>query len=541
MNKLKFLYYSLIVVVLNSCSDNRATEVVSLSEASLIPKPAAITVNEDVFEITRDCQILVKNNDQEVLKVAEYLAGKLRPSTGFDLKTSVSETDPKEGNIYLVLTDDNSLGNEGYELKITEDLVTLSANKAEGLFRGIQTIRQLLPANIEKSTKQDGDWLIAAGTIRDMPAYSYRGSMLDVARHFFTVDEVKRYIDLIAFYKMNIMHLHLTDDQGWRIEIKSWPNLATYGGSTEVGGGKGGYYTQEEYKDIVKYAQDRYITIVPEIDLPGHTNAALASYPELNVGPSVKKEQKPNPVDNASSPTEKPVAGKLYTGVEVGFSTLNAKKEVTFKFIDDVVRELAAITPGPYIHLGGDESHATKKEDYILFVTRAQEIAEAHGKKMIGWEEIAQTTLRPSTVVQYWSNVEHAKEAAQKGAKIIMSPAKVTYLDMKYDTTTKLGLKWAGLIEVDTAYNWKLSQRVAEIPKEIILGVEAPLWTETITNMDELEYMVFPRLPGYAELGWSPEEGKSWEEYKVRLGKHAARFKALDIDYYRSKLVPWIE
>jgi hexosaminidase len=539
MNKTTVALLSFLCVFLLSCSSGKE-DVKDLTQLSLIPKPASITPSTGVFQITRNTSIIVQGDSDEGLKIAEYLAQRLRPSTGYEIKTSSTKEKPQAGNIYLSLSDDSTLGSEGYELTITDDNLLLKANKPAGLFWGVQTIRQLLPASIELTAVQNGPWKIAAGTIRDIPEYSFRGSMLDVARHFFSVDDVKRYIDLIAFYKMNVMHLHLTDDQGWRIEIKSWPNLTTYGGSTEVGGGKGGFYTQEEYKDIVHYAQERYITIIPEVDLPGHTNAALASYPELNVGPAIKREGKrENPADSATALNARPVAGKLYTGVAVGFSTLNAKKDVTFKFIDDVVRELAEITPGPYIHLGGDESHATKKEDYLFIVNKVQEIVEAHGKHMIGWEEIAQTNLKPQTVVQYWSNVEHAKEAVRKDAMIIMSPAKVTYLDMKYDSTTKLGQDWAARIEIDSAYRWNLSTRVHEIPKEKILGIEAPLWTETITNMDEIEYMVFPRLPGYAELGWSKEEGRTWEDYKTRLGAHADRFKAMDIDFYRSKQISW--
>ena len=238
-------------------------------------------------------------------------------------------------------------------MKIAANGIVLNAYKPAGIFYGVQTIRQLLPAAIGKSSVQPGPWPIATGTIRDYPDYEMRGSMLDVARHFFGTDDVKRYIDFLAYYKMNTLHLHLSDDQGWRIEIKKWPRLTEYGSTTQVGGGKGGFYTQEQYKDLVQYAADRFITIIPEIDMPGHTNAALASYPELNCN-----EKDKNP--------------KLYTGIEVGFSTFCTKNEKVYQFIDDVLTELTALTPGPYLHIGGDESHATKKEDYIPFVNRVQ-------------------------------------------------------------------------------------------------------------------------------------------------------------------------
>ncbi|MBE0666508.1 MAG: family 20 glycosylhydrolase, partial [Bacteroidales bacterium] len=328
---------------------------------------------------------------------------------------------------------DASLGDEGYSLTITKKLVTLAANKPAGLFNGIQTLRQLLPASIEMSTKQESDWHISGGTINDYPVYEYRGAMLDVARHFFSVDDVKRFIDLISAYKINTLHLHLSDDQGWRIEIRSWPNLALHGGKTEVGGGVGGYYTQEQYSDIVKYADDRFITIIPEIDMPGHTNAALASYPELNISGK---------------------ATELYTGTEVGFSTLATKKEITYKFVEDVFRELAELTTGPYLHIGGDETHVTKKEDYITFIERVQDIVISLGKQPVGWDEISLARLRPGAIAQYWSSAENANKAVAQGAKLIMSPASRVYIDMIYDSTTVIGYTWAGLTEVDKAYNW---------------------------------------------------------------------------------------
>lgn len=513
-----------------------------LTKEAIIPKPVSITATGERFSLTDATNIYVEA--EQLMPIGQYLADKLNPATGFDLQVLSTSGEPESGNIYLTISGaDVQLGEEGYELTITEDLIKLSASKPAGLFRGIQTIRQLLPVNIELASTQQEPWEIATGTVRDYPTYAWRGSMLDVARHFFSVEDVKRYIDLIAYYKMNVMHLHLSDDQGWRIEIKSWPNLATHGGSTEVGGGKGGFYTQEQYKDIVAYAQIRFITIIPEIDLPGHINSALASYGELNGGTIVPIEGRVKVVDTSpkndlggkNKPTE------LYTGREVGWSTLRAEKEVTFKFVDDVLRELAAITPGPYLHIGGDEAHVTKKEDYITFINRFSDMVRAHGKIMVGWEEIAQGDIDSNAIAQHWDKRKYALMAAEKGSRIIMSPAKKAYLDMQYDSTSRIGLHWAAYIEVDSAYLWDPATRVEGIPQEIILGVEAPLWSETVTNMDDIEYLVFPRLPGYAEIGWSPAQGRTWDEYKVRLGKHGQRMKAMDIGFYKSKLVPWVE
>ncbi len=491
-----------------------------LSKESIIPKPVSIVATGDYFTLKEGTVIYIEGESEELKQIGQYLSDRLKPATGFGFEVKSTIKAPRRGNIYLSLQNaDRKLGDEGYELLISKKFIRLVANSPAGLFRGIQTIRQLLPPAIELSAKQDVPWKIATGIITDYPVYSYRGAMLDVSRHFFGVNDVKRFIDFLAFYKMNVLHLHLSDDQGWRIEIKSWPNLATYGGSTQVDGGKGGYYTQEQYADIVKYAKERYITIVPEIDMPGHTNAALASYAELNCNGK---------------------ATELYTGTRVGFSTFCTGKEVTYKFIDDVVRELAALTPGPYIHIGGDESHSTKKEDYIPFINKVQDIVLSHGKQVLGWDDIAIAGLKPNVVAQHWANIKNAKMAVTQGAKILMSPATKAYLDMQYDKTTPLGMHWAAYIEVDSAYKWDPATLVPGVGKENVLGIEAPLWTETITNMDQMEFMVFPRLPGYAEIGWTPALTRNWEEYKVRLGKQGERFKAMDINYYPSSLVPWV-
>jgi hexosaminidase len=517
------LHYFLLLVFISSmgfisCKNSSAPALIDA--ADLIPKAVSVTSNNETFEITDAVSIYIVGESQEATQAGQYLAGKLRPATGFKLTVSNAADNLKPGNIYLQVKADSTLSDEGYELHVSKDKITLSANKPAGLFYGIQTIRQLLPVAIESSAVQQSSWKIAGTDIRDYPLYPLRGSMLDVARHFFSVTDVKRYIDLLAYYKMNLLHLHLSDDQGWRIEIKSWPNLTAHGGSTEVGGGKGGFYTQEEYKDIVKYAADRFITVVPEIDMPGHTNAALASYPELNCNDT---------------------ATQLYTGTDVGFSSFCTKKEITYKFIDDVLRELTALTPGPYLHIGGDESHSTKKEDYIPFMSKVQDIVKKHGKTPVGWDEIALTKLQPGTIAQFWADSANSKEAVRQGAKIMMSPANKAYMDMQYDSTSKLGLHWAAYIEIDSAYSWNPATFVNGIGFENIAGIEAPLWSETLTKMDDIEYMMFPRFPGYAEIGWSPEKGRGWDEYKIRLGKHGSRMQAMGIGFYKSAKVPWVE
>lgn len=510
--------------LLIGCSNSKDTsEEASQAFNSVIPKPSSAKANGKTFFITSATAVQA-DGDESVKAIGNYLSEAISKSTGISLKAADGNT---KDNLIKLSLGGNDLGAEGYKLDIDEKQVTISASNPAGLFYGVQTLRQLIAD--KKNDDAKDSWEVATGSIEDRPEYEWRGSMLDVARHFFSVEDVKRYIDLISYYKMNRMHLHLSDDQGWRIEIKSWPNLTAIGGLSQVGGGKGGFYTQEQYKDIIAYAQSRFVTIVPEIDLPGHINAALASYPELNAGPPIVIEKG----------SDKPVAGKPYTGIEVGFSTLHIKKDVTFKFVNDVIREISEITPGPYFHVGGDEAAVTKKPDYIAFINRFKEIVKANNKKMIGWEEIAQADLDSTIIVQHWHSEEHAKNAADKGAKLIFSPSKKVYLDMQYDSTSRLGLHWAAYIEVDSSYMWDPATRVPGIEREDILGVEAPLWSETIATMDDIEYLLFPRLPGVAEIGWTASKERNWDDYKIRLANHAAKWKAMGIDYYESPKVDW--
>ncbi len=492
----------------------------TITSAGLIPKPVLMENNLGAFELSNKTTIYYTDNNEELKKVALYFKNLIKPATGFDIAVKPLSKETTRHSITFEIIENPELGTEGYKLKIYPQVITLSANTPEGIFRGIQTIRQLLPAKVEKKTVQKGPWKIPDGEITDFPSYRYRGMMLDVSRHFFGVEDVKHLIDLISIYKINTLHLHLSDDQGWRIEIKSWPKLTEIGGKTQVGGGKGGFFTQEDYKEIVRYAAERYITVIPEIDMPGHINAALASYPELNC-------------DNK--------AKELYTGTDVGFSTLCVHKDVTYKFVDDVIRELSAITPGEYIHIGGDESHATKKEDYIYFISKVQDIVAKYGKKVLGWDEIALSEIKPGTVAEYWAKDSNAVLAVKKGGKILMAPGSRTYLDMQYNKKTPLGLHWSGYVNVKKAYDWDPATSVKGIHKKDITGVESPLWTETIKTFDDIEYMVFPRLPGHAEIGWTPAKERSWDDYKKRIAKQASRFKALDINYYKSPLIDWKE
>ncbi len=326
-----------LAMLLSACGSNRAPRTPDARAGDgaprhgVIPLPSTIDISPGAsFAITATMAILYEpSDDPRILSTATRLANLLASALPAPPPVRPISGSPPAGSIVLSASAAaSSLGDEGYELTITADGIRVASAKAAGLFYGVQTLRQLLPWSIEYQGAGPRPIAVPLATIQDRPRFVWRGAMLDVARHFFTVDDVKRYIDLIALYKMNRLHLHLSDDQGWRIEITSWPNLTAHGGDTEVGGGAGGFYTQAQYADIVKYAHERFITVVPEIDMPSHTNAALASYAELNC-------------DGQAPP--------LYTGIDVGFSTLCVDKDVTYRFIADVVREIGALTVGPYL------------------------------------------------------------------------------------------------------------------------------------------------------------------------------------------------
>ncbi|HET8654448.1 MAG TPA: beta-N-acetylhexosaminidase [Longimicrobiaceae bacterium] len=485
---------------------------------AVIPAPASMRLTgAPPFQLTADTRVVVPAGGGEAARVGDYLAGLLRPATGFPLQVESAGGGGTSAITLRLATNDSRLGDEGYALSVTADSVVLTANRPAGLFYGVQTLRQLLPPSIEADRPRQGPWSIPAGRIVDSPRYQWRGAMLDVARHFFTVDEVKQYIDLLALYKINHLHLHLSDDQGWRIQIRSWPRLTEYGGSLEVGGTPGGYYTQAEYEELVRYAADRFITVVPEIDMPSHINAALASYPELNC-------------DGVAPP--------LYGGTNVGFSAFCTGKDITYRFIDDVMGELADLTPGPFLHVGGDEVKTLDQATYNRFIERVQQIVNAHGKRMIGWDEVENARLSPGSVVQVWRS-DTVRAAPANGSQLIMSPAPRAYFDMKYDSLTPLGLDWAGHVSVRKAYDWNPSALVPSAADSVILGVEAPIWSETLTDIHDVEYMALPRIPALAEVGWSPQSARDWENFRRRLAAQAPRWVQLRLLYFRSPEVPW--
>ena len=486
----------------------------------VIPQPTSATAGQGQFLLRAETTVVMEAGAD-----AAAAAAVLKRTVGdpLDLELPVQgddvPLDPKVPTItFTSIGADADLGREGYQLTIAADGVRIVAGGRAGFGWAVQTIRQLLPPETFGPNGLDGTYALPAGTVRDVPRYAWRGAMLDVTRHFYGVDDVKAYIDEIATYKLNRLHLHLSDDQGWRIEIRSHPALAEVGGRTQVGGGAGGFYTQDQYRDLVAYAAELGIVVVPEIDLPGHTNAALNADPELNCDG---------------------VAPKPYTGTQVGFSSLCIGLDYTYEWLDDVIGELAEMTPGDWIHIGGDESQATPHADYVRFVERATAIVADHGKTPVGWEEIGQADLTLPVVTQHWQNADTARAGTTQGADVVLSPAPVLYFDMKYRADGPVGNKWAGYTDTHEVYDWNPATALSGVDPAQVLGMEAPLWTELVTTRSEIQLMTLPRIPAMAEVAWSAPKGRTWDEFATRLATHAPRWDAIGWTWTRDTDIPW--
>ncbi|MEU8814684.1 family 20 glycosylhydrolase [Actinoplanes sp. NPDC048796] len=478
----------------------------------VIPLPVSVRPDPSAdFRIAPDVAVGAGDG---AAAIADELAALLRRATGFDVPRVTGDAP-----VRLALHEDAGKSPEHYRLDITAAGVTLQAPTAQGLFAGLQTFRQLLPA--ETGT---GPAEIPGGRIEDEPRFPYRGAMLDLARHFYSPADVRSYIDSIAQFKINHLHLHLTDDQGWRLEIAGWPLLTEVSGGagTGVDGAGPGFLTAQEYVDLVAYAATRFVTIVPEIDLPGHVNAVQVAYPELTAD-------------------GKPVPQRV--DAEVGYSSLPIGKEITYTFVEDVIRTVAELTPGPYLHIGGDEALSTTAEDYRTFMSRVLPLPGKYGKRAIGWHEMAAVDLPPTAIPQYW-RIEPADDgvarAAAAGHQVIMSPADRSYLDMKYDESSPLGLDWAGLVGVERSYDWDPADRLPGVPEESLLGVEAPLWSETLRSLADVQFMAFPRLPAIAEIGWTPRAARDWRSLRRRLAAFAPRWEAQGVNFHRSAEIDWV-
>jgi hexosaminidase len=524
---------------------------------AVIPKPVSMTTGSGHFTLTHGTRI---SADKNSAGVARDLAAYLRPATGYPLPVVTGKGGPWTislalGPQYKVSGDPDG---EGYRLTVTPAGVTLGAVAAHGLYNGIQTLRQLLPAAIASPSVRPGPWTIPATRISDYPRYTYRGVMLDIARHYETPQTVERVIDQAAAYKDNVFHLHLSDDQGFRIVINGFPNLTAIGGQGSVGtDGRtedpGGYWTQAQYKAVVADAAAHFMTLIPEVDSPGHDNAITMS--EYNDTSNPLLNGHPQDIDcGANNP---PMWD--YTG-DVGYSALCPDSQNTWTILDAIIHQLDAMTPGPYHDLGGDEVPATilSQPQYADLINKEAGVIQAEGKIVMGWADIAGagTNLTSPSVAEYWepasgsgSGTETATEAVAKGMKLVMAPANHAYLDQRYapNTPPTLGQTWACNTgcDVDQFYNWDPASYVTGVTDKSVIGVEGALWTETVTDLSDIDYMVFPRLPALAEIGWSPkadrtsEASPAYQDFIRRLAAQGPRWTAAGVNFYPTPEVPW--
>ena len=488
---------------------------------SIVPVPAALAARPgEAFRLEPDARLVVADDRADVAVVVANFAAWLRAATGFALP--VTGEPPADGDVVVDLDDGGGMGPEDYTLHADARRIVVAASTAEGVFRGLTTLRQLLPAAAEAASGLPGPWTVPGVDISDGPRFAYRGTMLDVARHFFSVESVLRYIDLISLYKVNHLHLHLSDDQGWRLMVPARPLLTEVGAPNDVEGGPGGFYSSADYARIVGYAADRFVEIVPEFDSPGHSTAALRAYPELSC-------------DDVAPP--------LYDHTGISEVSMCADRETTYELLGDVY-DAAAAVPGELIHIGGDEAMGTAHEDFLTFVRRAAAVVTSRGRRVMAWHEAAAAGLPAGSVVQYWGvgqpeAVELAQRAVADGATLVLSPGNHAYLDQKYDESTPYGLVWAGPVSVRDSYDWDPATLIDGVPETAIAGVESALWSETVSTDAAVDYMAFPRLVGIAEIGWSPADARSWDGYRQRIAAQAARWDVLGVSYFRAPDIPW--
>lgn len=547
MKKINLLIRNIIFIVtcilVVSCSNKYQEVVNSEDDYQIIPKPEKLTMAKGRFMVSPNTKIIsVAGLAQE----AEYLSDLLGTVSGINLVIDTAANG--KGNITLKL--DNTIDNtEGYELSVKYDAIVISGKTATGVFYGIQSLRQLLPAEIEADDNNIVELTIPAVEISDSPRYVYRGMHLDVGRHFFPVASVKKYIDLISMHKMNTFHWHLTEDQGWRIEIKKYPRLTEVGGfrkGTAIGlAGTvnapytyddvpyGGFYTQEEIKEVVAYATARHITVIPEIELPGHSLAALAAYPQFG---------------NTKGPYE---VGKRW-GI---FTEIYAPTEETFKFLEDILTEVMALFPSKYIHIGGDEALKNEweesafaqevikreglKDEHELqsyFIGRIEKFLNANGRNIIGWDEILEGGLAPNATVMSWRGIDGGIAAAKQHHTVIMTPGTYCYFDYyqvgeeerKNEPVT--GSEKHVSVEKVYSYEPTPSELTAEEGK-YILGAQGNVWTEYMPTWDRVEYQVLPRMTALSEVVWSSKESRDWEDFHKRLQYIVKRYDALGYNY----------
>ncbi len=502
---------------------------------NIIPIPLQLKETQQApFNLTLDTTISASGEQAEV--IAQFFAEKLRASTGFPLKVM-----PKDGAISLSIDESLDSKPEGYKLSVTSKSVSIVGKDAAGLFYGMQSFLQLFPAEIASLKKVEGiTWQAPTVEITDAPRFGYRGVMLDVCRHFQSVECIKRQIDVLSMFKMNRLHWHLTEDQGWRIEIKKYPKLTEIGAQRVEGEGfvYKGFYTQEEVKDIVAYAAARQITIIPEFELPGHELAAIAAYPELSC-----KNSKVTP--------------RIIWGVED--IVMCPAKDLTFRFIEDVIDEMAPLFPGEYFHVGGDEcpktswkncpacqefikknnlqakdGHSAEERLQSYVIGRAEKMLAKHGKKLIGWDEILEGGLSPNATVMSWRGEKGGIEAAMQGHDVVMTPNSHLYLDHFQGDSSIEPVAIGGFSPLAHSYSYDpIPAQLKENGKgHHVLGVQGNLWSEYMYTDQLMEYRLYPRALAIAEIGWSMPEKKNFQDFSRRVNNASVRMDAYGINYH---------
>jgi hexosaminidase len=530
--------------------------VVWAQQVNIIPQPLMVTAKTGNFTITPSTRLVIKDKKDDA--AASFLNKYFLEQYGFELVKVDTET--KNSISISSLRQTDGLKASGYRLQSGVDGVYIEGNSSEGAFYGMQTLLQILP--IEKGKAL----LIPALLIEDQPRFAYRGSMLDVGRHFLPVSFIKKYIDYLALHKLNYFHWHLTEDQGWRIEIKKYPNLTRVGAwrnGTIVGRypGKGndntrdgGFYTQEEVKEIVQYATERYITVIPEIEMPGHSSAAIAAYPLLSCFPEKKTEIPANMIAEKSKLELASGRVKLVQETWGVHSDVYAPTEYTFKFLEDVLDEVMALFPSKYIHVGGDEcpKDAWKKSEFCqqlikekglkdehglqsYFIQRMEQYINKKGRTLIGWDEILEGGLAPNAIVMSWRGEEGGIAAAKENHQVIMTPGSHVYLDHS-QTKNEDSVTIGGFLTMEKVYSYE------PVPKELnaqqatyVLGAQGNVWTEYMSNPSKVEYMLFPRLSALSEVLWSSKGNKNWPVFQSKMEAQYKRYKAWGANYFTEK------
>ena len=531
----KMFSYKLVLLLVISISG------IAIGDISVFPRPQSIKAGSGIFQISQETDVCATG---DAVEVAKYLADIMRQSTGYglDICSKVITADK-----YISLEIDSSVtgGNEAYELDVTNDNVSIRAATPAGLFYGVQTLRQLLPPEIESQTVIKGKiWVVPTVKIKDQPRFKWRGMHLDVCRHIFPVESVKRYIDLMAMYKFNTFHWHLTEDQGWRIEIKKYPRLVEIGSKREStpipsnrdqsdGKPYGGYYTQEQIREVVDYAARRYITVVPEIEMPGHSIAALTAYPELGC-------------------TGGPYKVRTKWGVEE--DVYCAGNEQVFGFLEDVLDEVLELFPSKIIHIGGDECPKNRwqqcpkcqlrmKENNLAdehalqsyFITRIEKYLNSKDRQIIGWDEILEGGLAPNAMVMSWRGIDGGIAAARDGHNVVMSPVTHCYFDY-YQSQDQASEPpaFGGFLPLEQVYSYEpVPEELNENQKKYIVGVQANIWTEYIPIFKQVEYMAYPRAIALSEVAWSIPSNKDYNRFLKTLKTELKRLDLLEVNYRR--------